>query len=102
MLGDLCGEIGVLVRVEVGRHLFLEVFLVDQISVGPTAGTFQIIVGSLVVGERDIAYLTVMDIVFFLCLLDIVWLLRATPLIRGSRTLDDHHRYYAMMILDPH
>ena len=27
-------------------------------------------VGSLVVGERDIAYLTVMDIVFFLCLLE--------------------------------
>ena len=80
MLGDLCGEIGVLVRVEVGRHLFLEVFLVDQISVGPTAGTFQIIVGSLVVGERDIAYLTVMDIVFFLCFLE----------------------YRLVMILDPH
>ena len=70
MLGDLCGEIGVLVRVEVGGYLFLKVFLVDQISVGPTAGTFQIIVGSLVVGERDIAYLTVMDIVFSKSLLE--------------------------------
>ena len=70
MLGDLRGEIGVLARVEVGGYLFLEVFLIDQISVGPTAGTFQIIVGSLVVGKRDIANLPVMDIVFFLRLLE--------------------------------